>query len=178
MNGTARHRDSRSSKVRYAWPAQMIAGLVLHFMSVCWATGETMFKHSFEFDTPVDSPDAEVLDYQYGSRRQFGTHADKEKVQLGRTFHQWGISGVMPRGEFLYVKWRLKSSGQVYEDKVNLTTRLPADITDHRIHFVIKGSQLYVYLISPEKRAASSPPGPLRMYSDLKQYQIYPDPTK
>ncbi len=143
-----------------------------------YATGETMVDHSFSFNTIKDSPDAEVLDYQYGSSRQFGTHANKEKVQLGQVFLQWNTTGVMPRGEFLYVKWRMKQSGEVYEDTVDLRARLPADMTDHRIHFVIKGSQLYVYVISPEKLPGSSPPGPLRTYRDLKQLQIYPDPSK
>ena len=139
-----------------------------------------MVRHSFSFDTFTDSPDAEVLDYQYGGSGQFGTHANKEMVQLEKVFRQWNTSGVMPRGEFLYVKWRLKPSGEVHEDKVDLTARLPADITGYRIHFVIKGAQLYVYLISPEtdRRPASSPAGPLRRYSDLKQHQIYPDQAK
>jgi hypothetical protein len=145
---------------------------------ISYAREEDMVKHHFSFNTIVDSPDAEVLDYQYGSSGQFGTHANKERVQLGQVFPQWNTAGVMPRGEFLYVKWRLKSSGKVYEDKVDLTTRLPADITDHRIHFVIKGAQLYVYLISPERRPASSPAGPVKTYAYLKQYQIYPDPAK
>jgi len=77
------------------------------------AMGGDMVKHSFSFDTRIDSPDAEVLDYQYGSSGQFGTHANKEMVQRGRVFGQWNTTGVMPKGEFLYVKWRLKSSGEV-----------------------------------------------------------------
>ena len=32
---------------------------------------------------------------------------------------QYGTSGLMPRAEFLYVKWRGKSTGQVYEDREN-----------------------------------------------------------
>lgn len=56
----------------------------------------------------------------------------------------------MPRGDTLYVKWRIKASGAVHEDTVDLRKRMPSDITDHRIHFVVKGPQLYVYLISPQ----------------------------
>lgn len=162
------------------WNFTWIVVVIMQFGLISHARGGDMVNHSFSFDTRVDSPDAEVLDYQYGGSGQFGTHANKERVQLGETFGQWNTTGVMPRGEFLYVKWRLKSSGQVYEDKVDLTTRLPADITDHRIHFVIRGAQLYVYLISPktEKRPTSMPAGPIRRYASLKQYQIYPDPTK
>ena len=139
-----------------------------------------MVRHHFSFDTITDSPDAGVLDYQYGSSGQFGTHANKGKVQSGGVFAAWNTAGVMPRGEFLYVKWRLRQSGEIHEDKVDLQSRLPADITNHRIHFMVKGPQLYIYLISPEteKRPAASPLGPLRMYGDLKQIQIYPDQAK
>ena len=176
-----RPRDQSSLALflgKLTWMVVVIMQLAL----ISCAKGEEMVRHSFSFITIVDSPDAEVLDFQYGSSRQFGTHANKERVQLGQVFPQWSISGVMPKGEFLYVKWRLKSSGQVYEDKVDLTTRLPADITGYGIHFVIKGTQLYVYLIPPP---GVWPAGAIAraMKEDaaasyLKQHQIYPDPTK
>ncbi len=137
-----------------------------------------MVNHHFSFDALEDSPDIEVLDYQYGNGRQFGTHAEKERVALGQVFSGWNTYGAMPRGEFLSVKWRIKQSGQVYEDRVDLTHRLPADIAEFRIHFVIKGSQLYIYLISPDKRPASLPVGPVRAYEYQKQDQIYPDQSK
>lgn len=140
--------------------------------------------HSFSFDTHHDSPDAEVLDYEYGSTRQFGTHANKELVEMGEHFAYGGTTGRMPRGDFLSVKWRIKNQMRpseyigYYEDKVDLRKRLPADITGLRIHFVIKGSQLYVYLISPELKNASEPAGPVREYLSQKQIQIYPDQVK
>lgn len=139
--------------------------------------------HSFSFDTRHDSPDAEVLDYQYGSSRQFGTYADQERVAMGQVFPSDNIFGAMPRGDFLYVKWRIKNRTKpweyigTYEDKVDLKTRLPADITGLRVHFVIKGSQLYVYLISPPD-GHPLPAGPVRQYSSQKQVQIYPDQPK
>jgi len=141
-------------------------------------------RHSFSFDTRHDSPDAEVLDYEYGSSRQFGTHANKELVEMGQDFSAWNTTGNMPRGEFLSVKWRIKDPVNpskyigYYEDKVDLRKRLPADITGFRVHFVIKGSQLYVYLISPELKNTSEPAGPVRMYRLHKQIQIYPEQAK
>jgi hypothetical protein len=164
------------------WQVRWIVMAMVNLVVVACALGGNMggdlVQHSFEFDTLKYSPDAEVLDYQYGSSGQFCTYANKERVRNGSVFTGWSTGGLYPRGEYLYVKWRLKSSGHVYEDKADLRTRLPADIKDHTITFVIKGSQLYVYLISPEKRAATDPPGPIRTYSHLKQYQIYPDPAK
>ena len=137
--------------------------------------------HSFSFDTDEDSPDAEVLDYEYGTSRQFGTHANKERVAMGQVFPAWNTSGHMPRGDTLTVKWRIKNPKNrmeyigYYEDKVDLRKRLPADITGLRVHFVVKGSQLYVYLISPDLKLTSEPVGPVRMYPSQKQVQIYPD---
>lgn len=159
--------------------APTCAGIpILHFALIGCAMGGDVVQHSFQFDTLMYSPDAEVLDYQYGSSGKFGTYANKERVQHGSVFTAWSTGGLYPRGEYLYVKWRLKSSGQVYEDKADLRTRLPADIKDHILTCVIKGSQLYVYLICPEKRAPTDPVGPIRTYSHLKQSQIYPDSVK
>lgn len=137
-----------------------------------------MVNHSFSFDARHDSPDIEVLDYQYGDGTQFGTHADKERILLGENFPSDDISGVMPRGDTLYVKWRDKHTHHVYEDKVDLKHRLPRDITDMRIHFLINGSQLYVYLIYPGLKDASVPEGPVKTYRHQKQVQIYPDLPK
>lgn len=81
----------------------------------------------------------------------------------------------MLRGDSLYVKWRVKSSGRVYEDTVDLRNRLPRDIKDHRIYFVIKGEQLYVYLISPQRRPSDVPPNGPGMYRHRIVKTIYPD---
>lgn len=143
-------------------------------LSAC-VTGPTMVFHSFAFDAVDDSPDIEVLDYQYGSDKLFATSADRYFVSIGQVFPRWYTGGAFPRGDMLYVKWRIKESGQIYEDKVDLKTRLPEKIENCIVYFVIKGKQLYVYLITPEKRPASLPPGPLKIYAYLKHYQIYPD---
>jgi hypothetical protein len=84
----------------------------------------------------------------------------------------------MLRGDALYVKWRNKATGQVYQDTVDLTHRLPADLAGQRIHFTIKGPQLYIYLISPRPRQASQPADGPRMYRDLETTLIYPDKPK
>jgi hypothetical protein len=127
----------------------LFASIILFTLSGC-VLGRTMVNHSFTFDTIRDSsdgkhPETEILDYQYGSSGQFGTFANKEAIKLGMTFKQDRIRGSMPRGEFLYVKWRDISSGQIFEDKVDLRSRLPDDIEHLDFHFVVKGPQLYVF---------------------------------
>ncbi len=84
----------------------------------------------------------------------------------------------MLRGDVLYVKWRNKASGQIYEDTVDLRRRLPANITDQRIHFMVKGPQLYVYLISARPRPPNTTADGPRMYRDLESTLIYPDRPK
>jgi len=114
-----------------------------------------------------------VLDYQYSKDKP-----EPWQYRDGHIGQRRNINGPFPRGDSLYVKWRIKSTGEVFEDTVSLRERLPADITRNRIHFVIKGPQLYVYLIKPQKLPAGSPKGPLRMYSDLEVITIYPDQSE
>ena len=144
----------------------MIAGCVSWKYDMC--------RHSFRFDLDIHSPDMEVLDYQYGSSRQFCTYKEFEGAITKRS-----ISGVMARGEFLYVKWRDKQSGQVFEDRVDFSGRLPAKLTGYTVTFFVKGPQLYVYLLSPHKdrRPSSWPEGPMKLFRSLKQYEIYPSKT-
>ncbi len=78
----------------------------------------------------------------------------------------------------LYVKWRDKHTHQVYQDKVDLKSRMPQDISDLTVYFLIKGLQLYVYLIYPGLKEAFVPEGPVITYRHQKQVQIYPDLLK
>lgn len=139
-------------------------------------------NHQFSFDTRQDSPDVEVLDYQYSNSRHAGVRPERERVAMGQTFWGEGISGSILRGDFLYVKWRVKKHGTLlpeylgtYEDRVDLRSRLPADITGLRIHFVIRGPQLYVYLIWPYDPKHDYPPGELKGFERQKKVRIYPD---
>lgn len=145
-----------------------------------------MFHHSFSFDTRIDSPEIEVLDYQYGGSGIAGTYAHKGRVSRGETFRSAGVYALQPRGEFLYVKWRLKSNGQVFEDRVDLSKRLPTDMEKLELHFVIRGSQLYVFINypwdgqtwenEPLKNKYVPVQGGIKRFHGSKQVQVYPDP--
>lgn len=159
---------------------------------VACATGLT--NHSFSFDARWDSPDVEVLDYQYGNSKQPGARPPEYSRREGKVRQYVGITGDMLRGDFLYVKWRIKKTGEVYEDTVDLKSRLPADIMSHLIHFVIQDTRLYVYLISPERLNPNPCPSPdelrrlrkseapydkvFSMYCYRKITTLYPDQTK
>ena len=81
----------------------------------------------------------------------------------------------MPLGSSLYVKWREKSSGQAYEDTVDLRPLLPNDMTGQRIHFVVDGPRLYVYLKDMNRYANPMDPivGPFKLQVFVTR-QIYP----
>lgn len=142
-------------------------------MLVACASGPRVVDHVFEFNVSVDSPGIEVLDYAYGNQYRM-TRAEPYSVGLGRIEQMTHIDGAFPRGDFLYVKWRVKATGDIFEDRVDLRNRLPADITRQTIRFTIKGTQLHIYLVTRNKRAQGSPAGPLRKYQDLEVIEIYP----
>ncbi|KRB83466.1 hypothetical protein ASE07_23670 [Noviherbaspirillum sp. Root189] len=81
----------------------------------------------------------------------------------------------MLRGDVLYVKWLVKTSHQVYEETVDLASKLPRDIERKRIHFYIKGSNLFVYLVEHQPRPKESTVGGPPMYQGQKVQLIYPD---
>ena len=150
-----------------------ILGLALLTLAGC-ATNPGVVDQAFSFDVRYDDQDAEVLDYRYGDSK-LPVRAPAAAVMEGKPLYQTNVHGPMLRGDFLYVKWRNKVTGQVYEDTVDLRRRLPLNITDDRIHFMIKGPQLYVYLISPKPRPPDMPARGPRMYRDLESTLIYPD---
>ena len=168
----------------------MLLGILLCLAAFCaCAGGPPLTDHAFGFDARWDSQGIEVLDYRYGDYPM--TRAPNYRSSEGKIRQSLSVNGSFPRGDSLYVKWRIYSTGEIHEDTVDLHQRLPADITKHRIHFVIVGPQLHVYLITPEKvaglcpddmvKAANTmPPSDrvFRLYCDLKIISIYPDQPK
>ena len=142
------------------------------------ASNTRVIEHAFSFDMRGDGQDAEVLDYRYGeSSVPIVSNSDSLRAQ-GISPQSANVMGPIQRGDFLYVKWREKSTGSIYEDTVDLRQRLPADIKDHRIHFMIRGPQLYVFLISPQRRPTGTKPTGPEVYSRYSTVLIYPDRGK
>jgi hypothetical protein len=141
----------------------------------CASAGPKVVFHSFEFNANWDSPDIEVLDYKYGHSKNPGTHPPDWAVENGKIAQRSATGGYMQVGEFLFVKWKIKGSEQIYQENIDLRNRLPADLYDNTIYFVIRGSQLYVYLITPKKIAPGTPSNGLRMYGNRVVKTLYPD---
>ncbi len=169
------HEITDCSMTTLRW---LIATVSLVYLVAC-ATNQNVVDHSFGFDMRKDAQDATVLDYQYGDSK-LPVRAPEWAVKEGKTFTFENIHGPMTKGSFLYVKWRSTATGHIYDSRVDLRDRLPADITGHTIYFMIQGTQLYVYLISPEnvKRTPDMLPNGPRAYLNRKIVTIYPDQQK
>ena len=128
----------------------VMLGMMLAWLTTC-ASGPRVVDHAFSFDARWDSPGIEVLNYRYGSSNMPGTHIAPELLRTGQHSGGMGVNGPMPIGDTLYVKWRIKATGEVFEDSVGLKSRLPEDITRHLLYFIVGGPQLYVYLIGPDR---------------------------
>jgi hypothetical protein len=114
------------------------------------ANGPKLINHTFQFDGRHDgwAKDVDLLAYSYGGRYSTVQQSAREGQSLPSKFH---FSGAMPRGEFLYVRWRIRSTGEVVEERVDLQDRLPEDILGNRVAFVIEGKRLNVLVNKPEK---------------------------
>ena len=131
-------------------------------------------SQGFSFDMR-ESPDVELLDYFYGTPNCPSLTNPKKYRDQGKAAQIENSFGPLRRYEKLYAKWRIKSTGQEYEETVDLRKRLLQDMTGIRLHFSITGSQLLVYLVAPEPRPSDMPPNGPSKFKDHKIFTIYPD---
>lgn len=127
--------------------------------------------YSFEFDAREDSPEVEVLDYQYGDSAIPGTRPSAEAIRLHQVGQGTKTYAPMPPADFLYVKWRMRQTGQEFEDRVDLRRRLPQALEGSRVHFVIDGKQLFVYVISRERTTGRCPADPQAVLKKIRPQQ-------
>jgi len=120
----------------------------------------------------MNARETELLDCKYG----------EVNVGLGPGSCKTGSA---PLADVLYVKWRDRTTGQVYEERVDIERRLPPRRKMHgsMVYWLIEDNQLYVYLIPDggnqyhplNLRPPDQPRnGPAR-YSYLDVKTLYPD---
>lgn len=159
--------------LKWALRFALIVTAALH--AGCATTTQTAF-HAFSFDALRESPGIEILEYRYGDRGPAPTarvpSADTGRLRVQST----DVNGRMPVGSYLYVRWMIKASREIFEDNVDLRGRLPADMDQVRVHFVVHRDRLYVYLVNQKEQLPEvDRNSPLPYYSDLRVIQIYPD---
>lgn len=143
------------------------------------ATGPQLVNHSFSFNGWSDSwysgPDSNVQLQEFSYGNQY--HMTRKIVDSDEEFlaPRLGIHGPMPVGEFLYVRWRLKNTGEMIKHQVDLRNRLPKDMSDQTLTFVIKHKELYVYLVTNKSKPYGTPPITRTWLSNFSDtYEIYP----
>lgn len=151
----------------------LITAITVVVLAGC-ASAPELVSHGFSYSFIQDSPEAELLDYRYGT----SSYGMSELKEMGKVSPGRSIFGEMRRGDDLYVKWRLNSTGEVFEETVDLKSRLPADIKGSRIYFMVRGPQLYVYLITSQARAKDEPPNGPSKWAFRRILTIYPDSQK
>ncbi|MBL0420471.1 hypothetical protein JI739_08965 [Ramlibacter sp. AW1] len=148
------------------------AALLLVALAAC-ATRPRLVVHGLTYDGWRDRwhPQATLLEYAYGDSYLMTS----QKIERG-LLPASAVFGAMPFGEFLYVRWRLKATGETFHVRVDLRNRLPADLLRHELTFVIDGSQLYVFVVTPEliKPHLSSPPLKTWRSAHNVTYEIFP----
>ena len=162
------------------WFAAVFLGLML---AAC-ATGPKLVAHSFNFSGRDDGwmNSVALLAYAYGDQ-YYRVRNDIDKPRSGvfagkdRLPPSDSVSGPMPVGDFLYVKWRLLETGEVLEKKVDLKGRLPSNMTNHELTFAIDGRELYVYVVTPQRQSLGVKQRTHRNWTSRYRvtYQIFPD---
>lgn len=137
-----------------------------------------LVEHGFSPDGWADgwAEQVDLLEYRYGNQYRM----TQRKVEPGQKTLGYGINiyGDIPRGDFLFVRWRIKATGEEVQEQVDLRQRMPADIKGHRLTFVIDGRQLYVYLVTPQGKKTGAPPVLRTTWSKYYvTYEIYPQST-
>ena len=146
------------SKNIYARLLTLCAALLLALAQVGCATGYTgsVVSHGFEFNAWRDSPDIEIIAYRYGSPvdtiggRIVRTAQDTKdgKEHQSTTI----VSAAMPVGKELYVKWRIKATGQVLEETANLEAAWKRSMERWVLYFWVNQDKLQVYVMSQDQR--------------------------
>ena len=162
------------------WLAVVVPGL-----SAC-AFPQRVAFHSFSYDARDDNwfETIDLLAFCYCSKdyKMDGSIDDPNDLVLNASRTRLppfdNTHGYIPVGEYLYVKWRVKETGEVLSERVDLRPILPYDMDHHTVTFVIDGRQLYVYLVTP-KYGPGYPIKKLRtaLSESSLTYELFPNNT-
>ena len=147
------------------WAGALLLAAALAGLAGC---ASSVVYHSFAFDARIDSPDITILDYQYGNSLQPSARARELDIKRNDIRQYVSTSGEMLRGDYLYVKWMVKNTLAIYEEKIDLKILLPRNIENNKVYFIVKKDRLFVYLITPDKRSPADMPNGPKKFNALK----------
>ncbi len=139
----------------------------LLILSACSTVKGRVVEHGFGFDVRRANPSVEILDYSYGDS-SFPVRAPDWAVKEGKKFYFNNVYGAMKVADVLYVKWRIENSEKIFEERIDLKSRMPSDLKGQIVYFDIDGAQLSVYVISRKMR----PPEVERVGPEIYQSRV------
>ena len=163
--------------------ATVLLGVGIALTGCATDTEPDMVLQGFYFDGKRDhwADSIDLLRYEYGDSF-WGIHAGLDDPRyplygMNHTrMHSYNaIRDQRAVAQSLMVKWRIRASGKVIQQKVDLRPLLPPDMTAQTLTFVIEGEQLRIFIVTREARPKGSLPDQKTILSaSWVAYEIYP----
>lgn len=150
-------------------------------------TEKVFVFHSVHANFHSDSPDLEVLEFHYGQAVK-GPGGLQRSAEVGSGgVPSPSITGELPLPDAVHVKWRDKRTDKIYEEHVDMTSRLPSPkaMKGTDVYFLIDQfeNRLFIYLVpdtdlndrSVGRRPEGAVPNGPGLTSHLDVKTLYPD---
>lgn len=147
--------------------------LTLFFAVVVSACATKSVSHDFYYNE-ADNPDIFLIDWEYSIVRQ---RPDRLEYRLKKEQSVGGISwiGLSPVGDFIRVRWKVKSTGEIKEQVVSLKGVLPFNMAGAQIRPTFNSDgelEVYVFYQDPSGPNFYSFKG--AGYSNQLMRKVYP----
>ncbi|WP_353394214.1 hypothetical protein [Hydrogenophaga sp. 5NK40-0174] len=156
--------------------------------TACSTTNQPTFAvHTVSADFRGDSPDLEVLEFHYGQAKKGPGGLQRSAAPGSGGVPSPSIGGDLPLPDQVTVKWRDKRTDKVYEETVDMASRLPGAkaMNETTVYFLVDQfeNKLYVYLVpatdykdrSVGRRPEGTVPNGPSKTAHLDVKTLYPD---
>jgi hypothetical protein len=166
--------DSSVRSLKHAALPLLAVGVLMIVMGC--AIGPKKALHGLEFDAVFNMTDIEIIDYKYGDGPAFPirTRCRPKVTPTDKCAQSESANLLTEIGETLYVKWKIKSTGEILDDTIIMKKVLPDDINGMKLFFYIKQRQLYLFLDTRLPKPKGWPEYEVMGYQYYKNYQLYP----
>jgi hypothetical protein len=146
--------------------------------------GDEMIRHAFafnkgEFDGQAGIDRVQILDYLYGNPDGYAARNPRvyrERGECRQGTSSGGLNTMRSDLKVFYMKWLDKQTGKIHEVTIDLVKKLPKDFSrKHRFFASFKQGQLYVYVVTPERRPKNEAAQGPEAYQWRKNLRIYPE---